>query len=70
MMTKQQLGNEIKKRRKFLQLTQEDLSEISEISLRCLLKIENGKGNPTFESFIKVSESLGFSINISVEPVV
>ena len=37
----------IKKRRESLHVTQETLSELSEVSIRTIKQFESGKGNPT-----------------------
>ncbi len=58
------LGNTIRKRRKILKITQNDLSEISGISVRSLKDIETGKGNPTILQILKILNSLGLKLNI------
>ncbi len=58
------IGRKIAKRRKFLKLTQTQLSEISGVSLRGLKTIESGEGNPTLGQLIKVLQALGLNINI------
>ncbi len=58
------IGVEIKKRRKLLQIIQPDLAEIAGISLRSLIDIETGKGNPTFIQLLKVLNSIGLRIKI------
>ena len=55
---------DIKNRRKILKITQNDLAEISSVSLRSLKDIETGKGNPTLTQLFKVLNSLGLKIKI------
>lgn len=58
------IAEKIKNRRKSLKVTQNDLSDISGISLRSLKGIETGKGNPTLIQLFKVLKSLGLKIKI------
>jgi transcriptional regulator with XRE-family HTH domain len=62
-----EIGQTIKKRRKFLGILQKDLSEITEISLRSLIDIETGKGNPTINQLNKILIALGLTLNLSVD---
>ena len=47
VMTKEKISELIKKRRKELKIKQDDLSEISGVTLHTISDIESGKGNPT-----------------------
>jgi y4mF family transcriptional regulator len=62
-----EIGQTIRKRRKFLGIMQKDLSEITEISLRSLIDIETGKGNPTIKQLNKILDALGLAIKLTVE---
>ena len=62
-----EIGQTIRKRRKFLGIMQKDLSEITEISLRSLIDIETGKGNPTIKQLNKLLDALGLAIKLTVE---
>jgi y4mF family transcriptional regulator len=64
MNTLSYIGAEIKKRRKLLKITQNDLAEISEVSIRSLKDIETGKGNPTIIQLLKILDTLGLVIKI------
>ena len=57
----------IKKRRKFLKLTQEQLSERAGVSLRSLKLIEYGKGNPTIQQLTKILDILGLKIKVDLK---
>ncbi|MDD5362240.1 MAG: helix-turn-helix domain-containing protein [Ignavibacteria bacterium] len=59
------LGETIKKRRKSLNITQNDLAEISGVSVRSLKNIESGKGNPTIVQLLKILNSLGLTFNLN-----
>ncbi|MCF8241482.1 MAG: helix-turn-helix domain-containing protein [Melioribacteraceae bacterium] len=66
-MNKFEIGNEIKQRRKFLKITQQELSEIVGVGLRSLIDIESGKGNPTIDQLQKVLSVLGLTFEIKVK---
>ena len=68
-MTKKQLGKELQSRRKFLNVTQQALSEISGISLRSLIAIERGEANPTLEHLQKILGVLGFELAIVIKKI-
>jgi DNA-binding XRE family transcriptional regulator len=57
----------IKKRRKILNITQEELSNISSIGLRTIKNIESGKNNHTLSTFKKILDCLGFELFISLK---
>lgn len=57
----------IKTRRKLLKLTQDELAEISRISVRSLKAIELGKGNPGISQLNKVLDTLGLKITIGIK---
>jgi transcriptional regulator with XRE-family HTH domain len=59
------IGKQIQYRRKFLKITQGDLSEISGVSLRTIKAVETDEANPTIEILKRILEPLGFVLNIS-----
>ncbi|HHE39316.1 MAG TPA: transcriptional regulator [Candidatus Cloacimonetes bacterium] len=63
-MDKKELGKIIKKRRKNLNIDQKSISEISGIAHHTLSDIESGKGNPTFQTLIKILDILGLELQI------
>lgn len=66
-MNKEELGELLKERRNFLGITQKELSEISGVTLRKLVDIENGKANPTFSTLEKLLDVLGLKTKIEVK---
>jgi y4mF family transcriptional regulator len=60
-------GEIIKKRRNLLKLTQQDLSEMSNVTERTIYKIENGIGSVTFETMQKLCDVLGLEIDIKAK---
>lgn len=62
-----EIGQTIKQRRNFLSIKQKDLSEITGISLRSLIDIESGKGNPSINQLNKILDALGLTLKLTVE---
>ena len=63
------LSQIIKDRHLQLELTQQDLADYTELSLRIIKSIEAGKGNPTFSTLSKIAEILGLEIIMQVKEV-
>ena len=63
------LSQIIKDRRLLLGLTQQDLADYTELSLRIIKSIEAGNGNPTFSTLSKIAEILGLEIIMQVKEV-
>lgn len=57
----------VKERRKVLNITQETLADLAEVSLRTLKQFEAGKGNPTLNSLAKIVEVLGLEIRLDIK---
>jgi len=66
MIDIQEIGERIRERRKFLQITQADLAEIAGISVRSLKAIEAGKGNPSLRQLLAILDTLGFELDLKV----
>ncbi|MDO4930080.1 MAG: helix-turn-helix domain-containing protein [Bacteroidales bacterium] len=62
-----QIGETIKHRRAILKISQETLSELSGVGLRTIVKIENGKANPSLEVLDKIAEVLGMEISLQIK---
>ncbi|MFT6997590.1 MAG: y4mF family transcriptional regulator [Cryomorphaceae bacterium] len=65
-MDTKHIGNYLRKRRKVLKISQEDLADIAGVSERTLRDIEKGIANPELASLIKVCEVLGLRLNLEV----
>lgn len=63
MDLKQMIGARIKEIRTKKGITQEQLSERMEINPKYLSSIERGKENPTLNTLIRLSESLGVDLS-------
>ncbi len=60
----------MKSRRKTLNISQQDLAEMAEISLATVKDIERGKGNPSLATVKKILEVLGMEIHYRVRQTV
>jgi DNA-binding XRE family transcriptional regulator len=61
------IGELIKRRRKTLKITQQQLSDISEVGLYTIKRIELNKSNPTINTVIKIFDTLGFELFINLK---
>ena len=61
----QHFGQMVKKIRKKKQLTQEDLSEKSDIGVQYISRIENGSANPT----LKIVSALAAALEVALSDV-
>lgn len=66
-MSLKEIGELIKIRRDFLKLRQEDLSELSKVNMRTIHLVEQGSGNPSFETLHKISAVLGLTITLEIK---
>ena len=66
-MNKKELGRIIKQRRYLLNIKQKDLADVSGVTLRKLIDIENGLANPTLHTLVKVMDALGLLLDIKVK---
>ena len=69
IMLVNQIAEAIRTRRKELEITQSHLSELSNISVNTIYKLERGQGNPSLEIVQKLMDVLGLVINIEVKKV-
>lgn len=60
----------MKQRRETLSLTQQDLAEMSQVSLATIKDIERGKGNPALNTIKKILEVLGIEIEYRIRQTV
>jgi transcriptional regulator with XRE-family HTH domain len=59
----------IKDRRALLNITQQDLSDISGVSLRTIKAIEKGNGNPSIDTLRKIADALGLELIMKVREI-
>ena len=60
-------GELIKERRAVLGLTQQDLSDYTELSLRIIKSVESEKGNPSLRTLEKIADVLGLELIMRVK---
>ena len=68
-MTIRQIGEIILARRKDLRLRQEDVAEMSGVTVRTLHNIEEGKGNPSVKTLSRLCHILGLEISIAIKTI-
>lgn len=64
------IAKDIKERRSQLGISQQDLAEISEVSLATIKDIERGKGNPSLTTLEKIADVLGMKIVLQIKQMV
>ncbi len=60
------IGKNIKERRRILKITQQDLSEMSDVALRTIRMVESGKGNTSLKVLNKIADVLGMEVQIVI----
>jgi transcriptional regulator with XRE-family HTH domain len=63
------LKEDIKERRRVLNITQIDLAEMSGVSLATVKDIERGVGNPSMKTVIRILEVLGMEMDFHIRNV-
>ncbi len=64
------IAKDIKERRSQLGISQQDLAEISEVSLATIKGIERGKGNPSLTTLEKIADVLGMEVVLQIKQMV
>lgn len=65
-MNSQEIGEAIKKRRRFLGVDQKSLSELAGVAVHTLSDIESGIGNPTVAVLNMITRVLGMDLIVKV----
>ena len=66
-MNFQELIQTVKKRRKVLNVNQEEVALLSGVGVRTLKHFESGKGNITLKNLQKILEVLGLELNLTIK---
>ncbi|MFV0554176.1 MAG: helix-turn-helix transcriptional regulator [Mangrovibacterium sp.] len=61
------ISEHIKKRRLLLGITQQDLADFSEVSLRTIREIELGKANPSLSTLTSIADVLGMELDLKIK---
>jgi y4mF family transcriptional regulator len=62
-----EIGNTVIARRDTLKITQERLAAFSGVSLRTIRQVEQGNGNPSLATMVKIFEVLGLETVVQVK---
>lgn len=68
-MNNREIGNTLRVRREFLHLRQEDLAEMSGVTVKTIHLVESGNGNPSVKTLEKLAQILGMDLLIQVKKV-
>ena len=68
-MNLMEIGLLIKQRRESLRLRQEDLSELSQVTIKTIHLIEQGKANPSIKTLNKIAEVLGLELLLKIKQI-
>jgi len=63
------IGQQIKERRKSLNVTQRQLAELSGIGINTLTKIERGEANPSLSILNKILDTLGLELTTDIKRI-
>ena len=63
------IGMNIKTRRRDLRISQIDLARIAGVAVHTLSDIESGKGNPTLEVLLKITDPLGLELSLKPKSI-
>ena len=66
-MTKTELGQKIKDRRRTISMSQNQLAEYTGLSVVTLSQIETGKANPSFETLDEIFHFLNLEFLVEVK---
>lgn len=67
MDTIKDIAKEVVARRDILGITQEQLSNLSQVGMKTIYKIEQGIGNPSIYTIEKVLDVLGLELSIKLK---
>ena len=62
-----ELGMEIKRRRQVLQITQQELADLANVSINTVVAVERGTGNPRIETLLSICNVLGLKISAKIK---
>lgn len=63
------IGTIVQERRNELSLSQQDLAEMANVTIKTIYGIESNKGNPTIDILKKVFNVLGLEIKVQIKSV-
>jgi len=63
------IGKTLAERRHQLDITQQDLAEMAEVSIATIKDIERGKGNPSVKTLEKLCTILGLEMRLQLKNI-
>lgn len=60
------LGTQIKERRKALKITQQELADLAGISINTVVAVERGQGDPKISTYLAICNVLGLKLNTTL----
>ena len=66
-MTQQEIGNDIRERRKKLGVNQQTLADLAGVAVNTLVAIERGEGNPQLSTLLTILDTLGLQADINIK---
>ena len=66
-MTRKEIGNAIKERRKKLGINQRTLADLTNVAINTVVAIERGDGNPQLATLLTLLDTLGLQADINIK---
>ena len=61
------LGNILKQRRDLLHISLEELSKLSGVGIKTIYAVEQGKGNPSLDTLLKLLDVVGLEMEVVIK---
>lgn len=66
-MTRREIGNAIKERRKKMGVNQQTLADLASVAVNTIVTIERGEGNPQLTTLLTILDTLGLQMDINIK---
>ena len=67
IMTREEIGNAIKERRKKMGVNQQTLADLASVAVNTIVAIERGEGNPQMATLLTILDTLGLQMDINIK---
>ena len=67
IMTREEIGNVIKERRKKMGVNQQTLADLASVAVNTIVAIERGEGNPQMATLLTILDTLGLQMDINIK---
>lgn len=61
------VGESLRQRRKYLKLTQQELSDLAEVNINTVVAVERGEGNPKVKTIEDMANVLGMELFVRIK---